>query len=106
MREVAKRKAKTMMIATPSTPLTAEEIAGLDITIAYLESCKVAVAKKPISPRVATEQEIIDAADISDEELVTLHHNVYAWSGWIRAVLMHRGYTIMPQVDFMGFVRG
>ena len=95
-----------MMIPTPSKPLTAEEIVQLDITIAYMESCKTAVAKKPISLRVATEQEIIDAADISDEELVILYHQVSAWSVWIRAVLMNRGYTIIPQVDFMGSVRG
>lgn len=96
----------TKMIPTPSKPLTAEETVQLNITIAYLESCKTAVAKKPISSRPATEQEIIDASEISDEELVMLCHQVSSWTGWIRAVLMSRGYTVIPQVDFMGSVRG
>jgi hypothetical protein len=93
-----------MMTAIDSKPLTEAQAEALKATIAYMESCKTCEAKKPLFARYATEQEIIDTADYSDEELTILIRGTSMTIDWAMAVMMSRGYKVIPQVNYLGFV--
>jgi len=95
-----------MTIAFATAPMTEAQANALTSTIAYMESCKTCEAKKPIYTRFATAQEIIDTADYSDEELTMLIRSTSMTIDWAMAVMMTRGYKVIPQVNYLGMIIG
>jgi len=94
-----------MPIAFTTAPMTEAQSNNLKATIVYMESCKTCEAKKPLYTRLATEQEIIDTVDYSDEELAILISSTSITIDWVMAVMMSRGYKVIPQVGFMGGIK-